>query len=173
MKIQWVFLCLVFLLLIGCDTNNGEQSTTSGVNETVSTSTDSISSNEANNNRLENHAPDKAVENMSTSIDSSKALAVKISSESAASNSVLKLASKSGCFACHKIDVKLVGPAWQDVAHRYRDQKDSKQRLIAKVKKGGAGNWTDVTGGISMPPYSPRVSDSDVETLVSYILSLD
>ncbi|MDH5694727.1 MAG: cytochrome C, partial [Gammaproteobacteria bacterium] len=45
-------------------------------------------------------------------------------------------------------------------------------RLIEKVKKGGKGNWTQVTGGVPMPPYSPRVSDGDIETLVDFVLSL-
>jgi hypothetical protein len=38
---------------------------------------------------------------------------------------------------------------------------------------GGKGNWTDVTGGIPMPPYSPRVSDEDIAGLVDFILSLE
>jgi cytochrome c len=41
-----------------------------------------------------------------------------------------------------------------------------------KVKKGGKGNWTKVTGGAPMPPYSPRVSDANIEKLVDFILGL-
>lgn len=83
----------------------------------------------------------------------------------------LVLANRSGCLACHAVYKKVVGPAWQDVAARYRDQ-DVRTQLIEKISKGGKGNWTDVTGGIPMPPYSPRVANGDIEKLVDFILSL-
>lgn len=83
----------------------------------------------------------------------------------------LALADKSGCLVCHKIEVKLVGPSWRDVSKRYKGDPDAKARLMAKVKAGGKGNWTEVTGGIAMPPYSPRVSDENIEKLVTFVLS--
>ncbi len=82
------------------------------------------------------------------------------------------LAKKSGCFACHSVDAKIVGPAWKDVAARYKSDADARAALIEKVKKGGKGNWTDVTGGVPMPPYSPRIADADIEKLVDFILTL-
>jgi len=84
----------------------------------------------------------------------------------------LDLAKKSGCLACHSIDKKVVGPAWKDVANKYRGDAEAKARLIEKVKKGGKGNWTDVTGGATMPPYSPRVKDEDIAKLVDFVLQL-
>jgi len=84
----------------------------------------------------------------------------------------LALAQKGGCLACHKIDAKLVGPAWQDVSAKYKGDPGATARLVQKVKTGGQGNWTEVTGGIPMPPYSPRVSDADIERLVMFVLSL-
>lgn len=84
----------------------------------------------------------------------------------------LALAQKGGCLACHKIDAKLVGPAWQDVSAKYEGNPDAMAKLVQKVKTGGQGNWTEVTGGIPMPPYSPRVSDEDIERLVMFVLSL-
>jgi cytochrome c551/c552 len=83
----------------------------------------------------------------------------------------LALANKSGCLVCHKIETKLIGPAWRDVSKRYNGDTGAKARLIAKVKMGGKGNWTDVTGGIAMPPYSPQVSDENIEKLVTFVLS--
>ena len=83
----------------------------------------------------------------------------------------LALAGKSGCLACHKIETKLVGPAWRDVSKRYKGDPGAKARLVAKVKAGGKGNWTEVTGGVSMPPNSPRVSDGNIEKLVTFVLS--
>jgi len=83
----------------------------------------------------------------------------------------LALAKKSGCLACHAIDKKIVGPAWKDVATRYKG-KDAKADMIKKVKAGGKGSWTEVTRGVPMPPYSPRVSDENIEKLVDFILAL-
>ena len=84
----------------------------------------------------------------------------------------LALADKSGCLACHQIDTKLVGPALRDVSKRYKGDAGAKARLIEKVKKGGKGNWTAVTGGVPMPANSPRVSDENIEKLVTFVLAL-
>lgn len=84
----------------------------------------------------------------------------------------LALARKSGCLACHAIDKKVVGPAWQDVARRYANNADARAQLIEKVSKGGKGNWTEVVGTAAMPPYYPRVSKENIEKLVDFVLSL-
>ena len=84
----------------------------------------------------------------------------------------LELANKSGCLACHSVGKKVVGPAWQDVANKYKGDAGARERLIEKIKNGGKGNWTDVTGGVPMPPYSPRVPDADIAKLVDFVLGL-
>ena len=84
----------------------------------------------------------------------------------------LGLAKKSGCLACHSIEKKIIGPAWKDVAARYKGNPDAKAILIGRTKKGGKGNWTKITGGAPMPPYSPRVSDENITKLVDFILTL-
>ncbi|WP_455212325.1 c-type cytochrome [Kaarinaea lacus] len=85
----------------------------------------------------------------------------------------LDLARASGCLACHAIDKKVVGPAWKDVAIRYADDTNARTKLFEKVAKGGRGNWTEVVGNMAMPPYSPRVSNENIEKLVSFVLSLN
>lgn len=80
----------------------------------------------------------------------------------------IQLAKASKCFSCHAIDKKLVGPAWNEVAAKYRGQKGAEAKLIDKVAKGGSGVW----GAVPMPPNSPQISQSDIKTLVRYILSL-
>ena len=79
------------------------------------------------------------------------------------------LAGTSGCLACHNVGKKVVGPAYKDVAAKYKGVKGAEATLIDKVKKGGQGVW----GDIPMPPNSPQVSDADIKTLVAWILSLD
>jgi len=78
-----------------------------------------------------------------------------------------ELAVKSGCTGCHKIDAKLVGPAYKDVAAKYKGDKKAEAMLIAKVKNGGTGVW----GAIPMPPNA-AVKDEDIKTLVKWILAL-
>lgn len=84
----------------------------------------------------------------------------------------LYLAKKSGCLACHSVEKKIVGPAWRDISNRYLNDTNANLQLTEKIKKGGKGNWTDITGGAPMPPYSPRVSDTDINNLVSFILGI-
>jgi cytochrome c len=78
------------------------------------------------------------------------------------------LAQKSGCFVCHAIDKKSVGPAWRDVAAKYRGDAGAEAKLVAKVSKGGSGAW----GSTPMPANSPRVKDADIRALVKFTLSL-
>lgn len=75
------------------------------------------------------------------------------------------LAQKSGCLACHAIDHKILGPAYKDVAAKYKGQ-DVEAKLVAKVKAGGSGVW----GPIPMPAH-PQVKEEDIKTLVKWVLS--
>ncbi len=84
----------------------------------------------------------------------------------------LELAKASGCLACHSVDKKVVGPAWMDVSKKYKGDAGAKASLVAKIKAGGKGNWTEVTGGVPMPPYSPRVTDANIEKMVDFVLGL-
>jgi cytochrome c len=81
------------------------------------------------------------------------------------------LARKSGCLECHSVDKKVIGPAYRDVAAKYKGDARARSALIEKVKKGGKGNWTEVTGGVLMPPFSPRLSDAEIQRLVDWVLS--
>jgi cytochrome c len=74
---------------------------------------------------------------------------------------------KDGCAACHAIDKKVVGPAYVDVAAKYKTDKDAVAKLAKKVKEGGTGVW----GQIPMPPNA-TVSDADVKELVTWIMTL-
>ncbi|MEW6165596.1 MAG: c-type cytochrome [Pseudomonadota bacterium] len=78
----------------------------------------------------------------------------------------MDLAKKSNCMSCHTVDKKLVGPAYKDVAAKYKGNAGAVKMLAEKVKKGGKGNW----GEIPMPPNA-AVKDADIETLVKWILA--
>lgn len=77
------------------------------------------------------------------------------------------LMKKDGCVACHAVDKKVIGPAYQDVAAKYKGDATAAAKLADKVKKGGVGVW----GQIPMPANA-QASDADVKNLVEWILSL-
>ncbi len=87
-----------------------------------------------------------------------------------ASNAALaneQLAKEKNCLACHAVDQKLVGPAYKDVAAKYKGDKSAEGKLVTKVLKGGSGAW----GQIPMPA-NPQVNEAEAKKLVQWILSL-
>ncbi|MGB4466520.1 MAG: c-type cytochrome [Azovibrio sp.] len=75
------------------------------------------------------------------------------------------LATAKGCMACHATDKKLVGPAYKDVAAKYKGDKTAVDKLAAKVKAGGSGVW----GAVPMPPNN--VTPEEATKLVKWVLS--
>ncbi len=84
----------------------------------------------------------------------------------------LSIARQSGCLNCHSIGNSIVGPSWVLVAERYRTAPDARAMLIEKVKKGGTGSWSDITGGAVMPPHEKRLSHEHISLMVDFILTL-
>lgn len=75
------------------------------------------------------------------------------------------LAEKNGCLACHQVDSKTVGPAYKDVAARYKGDKGAAARLFAKVRRGGAGAW----GPAPMPAQT--IGDAELSQVVQWVLN--
>ena len=75
------------------------------------------------------------------------------------------LAKAKNCMSCHAVDKKLVGPAYKDVAAKYKGDKGAVDKLAAKVKAGGKGVW----GEVPMPPNN--VTDDEAKKLVTWVLS--
>jgi cytochrome c len=80
---------------------------------------------------------------------------------------MLDLATKSACLACHDVSAKKIGPAFKDVAKKYRKVKEAQKQLEANIKAGGSGKW----GQIPMPAQA-QLSAKDTTALASWILSL-
>jgi cytochrome c len=76
-----------------------------------------------------------------------------------------QLIAKSDCGTCHKEQVKLIGPAFVDVAKKYTSA--DVDSLADKIVKGGSGHW----GTVPMAPH-PTISVGDAKSMVEYILSL-
>ncbi len=77
----------------------------------------------------------------------------------------LKLIEGTDCLTCHKIDSKLIGPSYQEVAAKYTDT--DLDMLAQKIIEGGKGNW----GEIPMTPHA-GLTKENAKLMVKYILSL-
>jgi cytochrome c len=71
------------------------------------------------------------------------------------------------CLTCHKVDEKVTGPSYRDVANKYENTPENVKMLTEKVLKGGSGVWGDV----AMVP-APNLNAADAEKMVKYILLL-
>lgn len=78
-----------------------------------------------------------------------------------------QLIAKSDCMACHKLDVKIVGPAYKEIAKKYAATPSNYTLLAGKIIKGGGGVW----GQISMTAH-PALTEAEARKMVKYILSL-
>lgn len=73
---------------------------------------------------------------------------------------------KAGCMACHSKDKKIIGPAFKEIAAKYKGQ-DATAKLMAKVRTGGSGTF----GPIPMAPNPPdKINDADLKAAVELIL---
>lgn len=80
----------------------------------------------------------------------------------------LNLVATNDCFGCHNVSVKVKGPAYQDVANRYKDSSASIVDTLAnRVIRGTSGRWDTA----AMTPH-PALPVDDAKTMVKYILSL-
>ena len=75
------------------------------------------------------------------------------------------VAKKNACLACHAVDKKLVGPAFQEVAKKYAGKLDA-AALAKSIKAGGSGKW----GPVPMPAQA-ALSDADALVLAKWILA--
>ena len=66
----------------------------------------------------------------------------------------LTLATSKNCMSCHTIDKKVVGPAYKDVAAKYKGDKSAQSRLVSKIMEGGGGVW----GPVPMPANNIKIS---------------
>ncbi|NCT85475.1 MAG: cytochrome c [Comamonadaceae bacterium] len=97
---------------------------------------------------------------------------------------MLKLASGSGCMTCHHIEAGAqgpdglapIGPAWRDVAARYRGAAGAQDQLTRTVMAGSnpySSHWKGKVSGLAMPPNEVAISEADARQLVAWILSLE
>ncbi len=77
------------------------------------------------------------------------------------------LAERHGCLSCHRVDAKLVGPAFRDIAAKYNHRRDGPAKIARQITRGGGGQW----GSVPMPSFESLPSE-DVQALTEWILGL-
>ena len=106
------------------------------------------------------------LENFMKALFSAVALAAFALSSGAAFADADAALNKGGCMACHAKDKKIVGPAFKDIAAKYKGQ-DVAAKLFEKVRKGGSG----VYGPVPMSPNGPdKIGDAELKEAIAAIL---
>jgi cytochrome c551/c552 len=78
-----------------------------------------------------------------------------------------QIATKYGCLGCHNASMKIVGPAYREIAAKYKTDPQAFAKIEQQIHKGGSGKW----GPIIMPPF-PQVTASETKVLTDWILGL-
>ncbi|MCY1402911.1 Cytochrome c-551 [compost metagenome] len=74
------------------------------------------------------------------------------------------LLTRNSCLSCHAIDKKIVGPAFQDIAARYRTLDNAQGALMESISSGSTGRW----GTLPMPPF-PDLKPDELKTLAEFV----
>ncbi len=77
------------------------------------------------------------------------------------------LAKKHNCLQCHALDKKILGPAYREVAKKYKGRKDAQALLVKNVRGGAKGTW----GVVPMPP-NDKLTEAEAALLVEWILAM-
>ena len=75
------------------------------------------------------------------------------------------LAKQNACLGCHAINKKIVGPSFESVAGKYKNDPNAQAFLKNKIAKGGSGSW-----GVVPMPANTKLSDAELSTLSGWIL---
>ena len=75
------------------------------------------------------------------------------------------LARKNDCMGCHAVATQVVGPAYKDVAARYKGDPEAVAKLMKSIREGSSGSW----GQLAMPPH-PKLSEADLRKLATWVL---
>lgn len=80
---------------------------------------------------------------------------------------VIAVMNRSDCRSCHATNEKVLGPAFMQIAQKYKGDFAAPDRLAKKIIAGGQGVWGD-----AMMPAHTNMADADAKAIVKYILSL-
>ena len=75
------------------------------------------------------------------------------------------IAKQNACLGCHAVNKKIVGPSFQAVSEKYKNDANAQAFLKNKIAKGGSGSW-----GVVPMPANTKLSDADLSLLSRWIL---
>ena len=104
--------------------------------------------------------------------------------QAAGDDPMLRLAATSGCLTCHQIEpggkgpdgLPPIGPAWREVAAKYRGQAAAPDQLTLTVMRGSnpyESHWKGKVSGLAMPPNAVAIKEPEAKKLVGWILALE
>lgn len=121
-----------------------------------------------------NNSGEKPSETTSSTTTASEETSEEASTSSASSNpdyqKGLKLIAGSDCLTCHKVDEKLIGPSYREVANKYVATDETITNLAHKIIKGVEGS-EGIWGSVPMTPHED-LPEEDAKAMVKYILLL-
>lgn len=79
---------------------------------------------------------------------------------------VSEILQKNACLACHQVETKVVGPAYREVAEKYKGDPANAELLAKHIKEGSQGVW----GAVPMPP-NVAVTDDDLNLVVDWLMA--
>ncbi|MGB5108790.1 MAG: c-type cytochrome [Formosimonas sp.] len=77
-----------------------------------------------------------------------------------------QIAKANQCFACHSLDKKIIGPSYQDIAKRYKNEPGAPIKIAEHIRNGVVGVW-----GSTPMPAKPGISDADMNALIKWMLA--
>ena len=93
------------------------------------------------------------------------AAALALSIQTGQAQASADLAKAKNCMGCPATDKKILGPAFKEVAAKYKGKKDVDALLAGKIQKGSSGAW----GPIAMP--ANPVSDAEAKALAKWVMA--
>jgi len=79
----------------------------------------------------------------------------------------LTLIAQSDCLTCHKVEDRIVGPSYKEVANKYPANDSTYNYLAQKIIEGGKGVW----GEVMMTPHEGMAKE-DAVLMAKYVMSL-
>lgn len=89
-----------------------------------------------------------------------------VNAETPSYEQVSPILQQNACLACHQVDNKVVGPAYKEVAEKYKDDPANAEILAKHIKEGSSGVW----GAVPMPP-NVNISDEDITVVVDWLMA--
>jgi cytochrome c len=81
-----------------------------------------------------------------------------------------ELARANNCFKCHSIEKKKDGPAWKEVAAKYKGKSDAEDRLYKHLTTGEKAKFPD--GHEEEHKIIKAKDPAEIKNLVNFILTL-